>query len=169
MIKSDHWIHEFCSGGGVTPYIPAHVNPASLDVTLSNSFINMHGLDLVTDTVKLYPREILLASTNEYIRMPQDVAGDLKLKSSLGRQWLNHSLSGWIDPSFEGQVTLELQNIGIKPIILKAGMRIAQIIFMQLDRAPSTSYADVGHYNKQMGATRAWSEQKNSSYTFLTK
>ena len=93
--------------------------------------------------------------------MPRDVVADLKLKSSLGRLWLNHSLSGWIDCNFQGQVTLELQNLGPYPRKLSTGMRIAQLVFIAMEAAPEVAYGEkgVGNYQGQEGPTRAWSEE----------
>lgn len=111
-------------------------------------------------SITLFPGEVVLATTQECIAMPRDVVCDLKLKSSLGRLWLNHSLSGWIDPNFKGQVTLELQNLGPYPRVLNAGMRIAQLVFMAMQSPPLVAYGEKGrgHYQGQSGATRAWSE-----------
>ena len=162
VIKPDHWIREFGSEGGISPFNPEHINPASYDVTLGEHWICPTRDPEATQgsQITLYPGEVILATTQEYIKMPRDVVADLKLKSSLGRLWLNHSLSGWIDPNFQGQVTLELQNLGPWPRILTAGMRIAQLVFMQMESAPLVAYGEggKGHYQGQTGATRAWSE-----------
>ena len=92
--------------------------------------------------------------------MPRNVVCDLKLKSSLGRLWLNHSLSGWIDCGFKGQVTLELQNLGPYPRELRKGMRVAQLVFMGMGSPPHLAYGEggLGHYQGQSGATRSWSD-----------
>jgi dCTP deaminase len=163
MIKPDHWIRAFAQAGGIEPFNPEHINPASYDVTLENHWVcpTREPEEIQADSIVLFPGEVILASTREYLRMPRDVVADLKLKSSLGRLWLNHSLSGWIDPNFQGQVTLELQNLGPYPRVLTAGMRIAQLVFMAMESAPEVAYGEggKGHYQGQRGATKAWSEQ----------
>jgi dCTP deaminase len=86
------------------------------------------------------------------------VACDLKLKSTLGRLWINHSLAGWCDPGFEGNITLELQNLGPVPFVLEAGRRIAQLIFIAMESPPDTAYGEPGsrsHYQGQRGTTTA--------------
>ena len=162
MIKPDHWIRNFAQSGGISSYNPEHVNPASYDVTLGNHWIcpTREPEEIVSDKFTLFPGEVILATTQEALRMPRDVVCDLKLKSSLGRLWLNHSLSGWIDCNFCGQVTLELQNLGPYPRELCAGMRVAQLVFMSMESAPEIAYGEggTGHYQGQSGATRAWSE-----------
>lgn len=163
MVKPDHWILEFGKSGGIEPFAPEFVNPASYDVTLGNSWIcpTRDPEQWTADSIILFPGEVVLATTQEYIRMPRDVVCDLKLKSSLGRLWLNHSLSGWIDCNFQGQVTLELQNLGPYPRRLESGTRVAQLIFFQMESPPTVAYGEKGkgHYQGQQGATRAWDDK----------
>lgn len=158
MIKPDSWIKEWASAGGIEPFKDDLVNPASLDVRLGNTWIFPNGRDgqpqhLKSDSVFLHPGEVVLATTKEYVKIPRTVAADLKLKSSIGRQWINHCLAGWIDPGFSGEITLELQNIGPNPVELRADMRIAQLIFFQMESAPDKDYSQTGRYQGQRGAT----------------
>lgn len=163
MIKPDHWIREFGEQGGITPFNPEQINPASYDVTLGNHWIcpTRDPEESFSSSITLFPGEVILATTREELSMPRDVVCDLKLKSSLGRLWLNHSLSGWIDCNFKGQVTLELQNLGPYPRILSAGMRIAQLVFMTMESPPLVAYGEKGrgHYQGQSGATKSWTEE----------
>jgi dCTP deaminase len=162
MIKPDHWIRKFGESGGITPFNPEQINPASYDVTLGSNWIcpTRQPEEIEADSITLFPGEVILATTREYLKMPRDVVCDLKLKSSLGRLWLNHSLSGWIDCNFQGQVTLELQNLGPHPRLLSAGMPVAQLIFLGMESPPEVAYGEggKGHYQGQTGATRAWNE-----------
>lgn len=149
--------------GGAVPFVNEQVNPASYDITLGDHWIcpTREPEEFTATELILFPGEVALATTNEVIKMPRDVVGDLKLKSSLGRLWLNHSLSGWIDCNFQGQVTLELQNLGPYPRRLAKGMRVAQIVFYQMEEPPERAYGEAGsgHYQGQRGATRAWSDE----------
>jgi dCTP deaminase len=161
-VKPDHWITLFGEQGGIFPFTADQVNPASYDVTLGDHWIcpTRDPEETVADSITLFPGEVILATTREYLKMPRDVVCDLKLKSSLGRLWLNHSLSGWIDCNFQGQVTLELQNLGPYPRKLYTGMRIAQLIFISMESPPLVAYGEggKGHYQGQKGATKSWSE-----------
>lgn len=163
MVKPDHWIRNWGVNGGVSPFSEEQVNPASYDITLGNHWIcpTRDPEEFVCHELILFPGEVVLATTSEVVKLPRDVVGDLKLKSSLGRLWLNHSLSGWIDCNFQGQVTLELQNLGPYPRRLAQGMRVAQIVFYQMEEPPQRAYGEegVGHYQGQRGATRSWSEE----------
>lgn len=160
MIQPDTWIHAWGEGGGVTPFQPAHVNAASYDVSLADHWVcpTRDPEEVASSQFRLFPGEVVLASTREHVRIPRDVACDLKLKSTLGRLWINHSLAGWCDPGFEGNITLELQNLGPEPFVLDAGRRIAQLIFIQMAAEPRVAYGDPGsssHYQGQQGTTRA--------------
>ncbi len=160
MIKPDHWIHEWGRNGGVEPFEPRQVNSASYDLRVCDHWIcpTRDPEDSQASEFKLFPGEVLLASTLEYVRVPRNVACDLKLKSTLGRLWINHSLAGWCDPGFEGTITLELQNLGPEPFVLQAGRRIAQLIFMAMESEPEVAYGEPGsgsHYQGQTGTTRA--------------
>jgi len=163
MIKPDHWIRKFGESGGITPFRPEQVNPASYDVTLGDHWIcpTREPEEAHSEHFTLFPGEVILATTAEEIHLPRDVVCDLKLKSSLGRLWLNHSLSGWIDSNFSGQVTLELQNLGPYPRKLSAGMRVAQLVFIAMESPPEVAYGEkgTGHYQGQKGATRAFSDE----------
>lgn len=163
MVKPDHWIRSWGMKGGAEPFIEEHVNPASYDITIGDHWIcpTREPEEFRTQELILFPGEVVLATTAETIKMPRDVVGDLKLKSSLGRLWLNHSLSGWIDCNFHGQVTLELQNLGPYPRRLATGMRVAQIVFYQMESPPECAYGEkgIGHYQGQSGTTRSWTDQ----------
>ena len=160
MIKADTWIREWGRGGGVDPFVEEHVNAASYDIRVSDHWIcpTRDPEEFHSPAIKLFPGEVVLASTLEYVRVPRQVACDLKLKSTLGRLWINHSMAGWCDPGFAGDITLELQNLGPEPFILEAGRRIAQLIFIRMETEPEVAYGEPGsssHYQGQRGTTRA--------------
>jgi dCTP deaminase len=160
MIKPDHWIRSWGETGGAEPFDPGQVNAASYDVRVCDHWIcpTRDPAEFSSASIKLFPGEVVLASTLEYVRIPRDVACDLKLKSTPGRLWINHSLAGWCDPGFEGNITLELQNLGPVPFVLEAGRRIAQLIFISMESEPEIAYGEPGassHYQGQTGTTRA--------------
>jgi len=110
----------------------------------------------------LHPGEFVLGSTLERVSLPDDLVARLEGKSSLGRLGLLiHSTAGFIDPGFDGHVTLELSNVANLPITIYYGMKIGQISFMQLSEATSTPYgaSSLGSkYQGQRGPTpsRYW-------------
>jgi len=84
----------------------------------------------------LHPNDFVLASTLEYIRLPNDITGRLEGRSTWGRTGLQvHSTAGFIDPGFEGSLTYELHNMGKLPLPLFPGIRIGQISFHRTTKA----------------------------------
>lgn len=151
-ILNDNWIKNFGNLGYIEPYSPLQVNPASYDMTISSEFIDLAiGKKFNTSELTIYPGEAYLASTEEYFRFPTDVAGTVYLKSSLARQGLDHALAGWIDPGFEGNITLELHCH--RAITLTAGQRICQVVFTKLNNPAVNPYS--GRYKGQVGPTEA--------------
>lgn len=96
--------------------------------------------------------EFMLATTLETIRIPKDMVGRVEGRSTLARLGLVvHVTAGFIDPGFEGQITLEMVNFGPHRIYLKPGMRICQVCFEKLDAPAQKPYA--GKYQGQRGVT----------------
>ena len=94
----------------------------------------------------------MLGSTLERIRLPDDLVARLEGKSSLGRLGLLiHSTAGFIDPGFDGHVTLELSNVANLPITIYYGMRIGQLSFVQLSEPAEFPYGADGLGSKYQG------------------
>jgi dCTP deaminase len=153
MILPDFKITQWAELGGVEPFIPEHVNPASLDLTLGQSYIDLEtGYEYqLTGPLVLSPGEAILATTAEYIRLPATYAAAVYLKSSLARKGLDHALAGWVDPGFEGDLTLELHSH--RAIELFPTQRIVQLVLYVMQMSPRQSYR--GRYQGQRGPTMA--------------
>jgi dCTP deaminase len=99
----------------------------------------------------------VLGSTLERVRLSNDLVARLEGKSSLGRLGLLiHSTAGFIDPGWDGHVTLELSNVANLPITIYPGMKIGQISFMQMTEPATTPYgsSEIGSkYKGQEGPT----------------
>lgn len=153
----------------VDPFEPEHVESSSLDVRLGSTFRvfdtrSVAAVDVrddnsgLTRTVSiqdgeafvLHPHEFALGHTLEIIGLSDNIAARLEGKSSLGRLGLLiHSTAGYIDPGFQGDLTLELSNVLGIPIKLYPGMLIGQISFHWMDQPVQTQYA--GKYQGQRG------------------
>jgi len=83
------------------------------------------------------------------IRIPANVTAFVEGRSSIGRMGLFIQNAGWVDPGFEGNITLELFNANRLPLRLSAGRRICQIVFAFMDKATQTPYK--GKYQGQRG------------------
>jgi len=102
----------------------------------------------------LHPGEFALGTSEERVQIPADLVGVVDGRSSIGRlAVVVHATAGFIDPGFEGQITLELSNIGSIPVKLYPGMRIAQIVLHQMSSAAGEPYGSSrgSQYNNQTG------------------
>lgn len=145
MVLSDKLIKAF--GGEIfSPFSEDKVQPASYDLSIK-------------DSVTIRPADsLILATTLERVKMPKWLTGEVKGKSSLRRLGLSVcSDAGWIDPGFEGEITLELKNDGKKPIHLSAGQDVAQLVLLETAGTVEEGYD--GHYQHQTGATKSHLEK----------
>lgn len=161
-VLSDNALANLALNGLVEPFIPAHLSPCSIDLTLGDQ-IQVESLDdhgngwvplSISDPYFLRPKEFILASTAERVSIPENCSGQILLRSSAARAGYQHSLAGWLDPGFEGEVTLELCNqLLLHTLPLQAGQRLLQLIIFSLDAPPARSYSEVGNYQNQTGPT----------------
>lgn len=130
----------------------AHIDPAENQPELTRE-VAVEG----QDPFILHPGEFVLGSTLEVITLPDDIAGRLEGKSSLGRLGLlTHSTAGFIDPGFSGHVTLELSNVATLPIKLWPGMKIGQLCLFRLESPAEHPYGSAvygSRYQGQRGPT----------------
>ena len=130
----------------------AHIDPAENQPELTRE-VAVEG----QDPFILHPGEFVLGSTYEVISLPDDIAGRLEGKSSLGRLGLlTHSTAGFIDPGFSGHVTLELSNVATLPIMLWPGMKIGQLCLFRLESPAEHPYGSAvygSRYQGQRGPT----------------
>jgi dCTP deaminase len=178
VVLSDGTIRRLLAEGRIRiePFAPELMQPSSLDVRVDRYFrvfrnsrypyidVKARQEDL-TELVEvegdeafiLHPGEFVLGSTLERVTLPDDLVARLEGKSSLGRLGLLiHSTAGFIDPGWDGHVTLELSNVANLPITIYPGMKIGQISFMQMTEPATTPYGSsaIGSkYKGQQGPT----------------
>jgi dCTP deaminase len=166
MILADFQIHALCETGMVTPFDPALVNPASLDLRLGSNILieSSEGPGLVPYSLaghtadnpyRLVPGQFVLAETQETFNLPNHLAGQFVLKSSRAREGLQHLLAGYCDPGWHGsRLTLELKNVRqLHWVGLWPGLKIGQMKFITMDARPMNSYAVTGRYNADQTVT----------------
>lgn len=167
MILSDGEIKEYLDLKKlvVEPIDEIQIQPASIDIRLGNTFCIVDNssnsiirLDdevnykiIKQDSYVLLPGQFVLATTMEYVSFPNDLTAFVEGRSSLGRLGLFIQNAGWVDPGFEGEITLELFNASRFAIELRAGQRIGQLVFAKTGREAINPYS--GKYQKQRGAT----------------
>ena len=173
MVLSDRDIRAEIEAGRIVidPYIPEAVQPSSVDLHLDRRFRVFRNsrypyIDVRADQPELtelveiagddpfilHPGEFVLGSTFERVQLPNDLVARLEGKSSLGRLGLLiHSTAGYVDPGWEGNLTLELSNVANLPITLYDGMKIGQISFQRLSSPAEVGYGDARIGSKYRG------------------
>jgi dCTP deaminase len=173
MLMSDRDIRASIEAGqiGLEPLDMSLLQPSSFDVRIDRFFrlFDNHKYafidpaeqqDDLTRFVEvapdepfiLHPGEFVLGSTYEFVSLPDNIAARLEGKSSLGRLGLvTHSTAGFVDPGFNGHVTLELSNMATLPIKLWPGMKIGQLCFFQLSSPSETPYGSAKYLNRYQG------------------
>lgn len=183
MLLSDWDIEAVLERGelAVDPAGPGALQPASLEVRLGDRFrVFTDRWDCIDPEVEqpgltgqvlvgpagqfiLGPGEFVLGTTVERVKVGGSISVRLEGKSSWGRLGLLvHATAGWIDPGFDGHVTLELSNVNRFPIVLRPGRPIGQLCVFQLSRPARNLYGDRAvlgsRYQGQVGPTesRSW-------------
>lgn len=176
MVLSDRSIKEELAKGRIIikPFDPSCLQPASVDVHLDRKLLVFRSwrypfyidvkrpMDDLTEMIEigeetpffLQPGEFVLGNTLEFIGVPNDLVARLEGKSSLGRiGLLIHSTAGYVDPGWQGNLTLELSNVARLPITLYYRMKIGQISFLRLTTPVERPYGSAGLGSKYQGQT----------------
>lgn len=162
----------------IEPFDKELVQPASIDLRLDSSFLvfdnhEVECIDIrkprettrkievgVSGAFIIHPGDFILGSTIEKITLPGNITSKIEGRSSLGRVGLMiHATAGYVDPGFSGNLTLEISNIARLPIRLYAGMRIAQISFIQMSSHVERLYGDKLLGSKYQNQSRATSSR----------
>jgi dCTP deaminase len=173
MILSDGDIRRELADGRIVidPFDERDVQPSSVDLHVDRRFRvfantrypyidvrepmpDLTELIEVTgdDPFILHPGEFVLGSTLERVAIPDDLVARLEGKSSLGRLGLLiHSTAGYVDPGWDGYLTLELSNVANLPITIYAGMKIGQISFFRLSSPAEIPYGSKETRSKYQG------------------
>ncbi|MBQ7596510.1 MAG: dCTP deaminase [Clostridia bacterium] len=167
MILSDKTILKMIDDGSlvINPVTRQQIQPASVDIRLGNTFSivddspsgvitldnQINYKTITADTYLILPGQFVLATTMEYIDLPDDLTAFVEGRSSLGRMGLFIQNAGWVDPGFKGEITLELFNANKCAIELRAGRRVGQLVFAKMDEPAIHPYN--GKYQGQTGAT----------------
>jgi dCTP deaminase len=177
-ILPDHQILRALSEGLVCidPFDERRVQPASYDLTLHSEALRVVSghpmVDLrsttpsdymekvtIKDGYLLHPGSCLLTSTLESISLGPSIVARVEGKSTLGRLFLSvHITAGFIDPGWNGRITLEMVNHGPLTIVLWPGMKIAQLSFTKMSSESQVPYGSPklgSHYQGQVGVVAA--------------
>jgi dCTP deaminase len=152
----------------IEPFDESQVEPASYDVRLGNDFKIFQrdktiGIDFAQpaditrhvriedgDYLTLHPGEFVLGVTREVVHMPNGIVSRIEGKSSVGRLGLMvHVTAGFIDPGFNGPITLEMYGVHPLALMLRPGIKIAQLSFHTMLSAAKNPYS--GRYQNAKG------------------
>ena len=175
MVLSDRSIAEALASGRllIEPIAETALQPASVDIRLDREFRvfrnhrdayidvrepvqSLTELESIEDDEPfvLHPGEFVLGSTLERVRLPDDLVARVEGKSSLGRLGLLvHATAGYVDPGWDGHLTMELSNVSNLPIRLYYGMKIGQLSFLQLTTPADRPYGSPELRSKYQGQT----------------
>ncbi len=145
----------------IDPFEEYLIQPASIDLRLGTNYLKIdeNQMEVMTledklnyneinsEEIVIPPHSFLLATTEEYIKLPNNLTAFVEGRSSIGRMGLFIQNAGWVDPGFAGKITLELYNANRLPIKLKAGRRICQLVIAKMDQEAEFPYQ--GKYQGQ--------------------
>ncbi len=171
MILNDRQIKELIDSGEILiePLDLSQIQPSSVDLRLGDEFIifpdDIEVIDVLDkDTGKflkkvkinengfiIKPKQFVLATTVEYIKLPDYITAFVEGRSSLGRLGLFIENAGWVDAGFEGNITLEFFNANSRPLKIYPNMRICQLVFAKMEGPAENPYR--GKYFAQRGVT----------------
>jgi dCTP deaminase len=173
-------ILELCEAGYMENWDKDCINAASLDVRLGKEILceqgtnahkmidyskrqkpDMQAVILDKGGIALYPGQFFLAHTMERCNLPDDIACLFRIKSSMGRIGLEHMDAGWVDPGFNGALTLEFKLMMERHWVnIKPADRIGQLIFFRGNMvSEDKSYRTKGNYNGASGVKQVGYEK----------
>lgn len=169
-ILSDVYLEELMLKGLLTPFDHKLINPASIDICVGTTTLREagHGIwekgEMPIDGIRVDPGEFLLVDTREYFQVPNGYAVELRLKSTTARLGWDHNAALWIDPGFQGIITMELRNcLRYNQLTLAPGLPFAQAIVHKL----------IGHssklYNGRYQGAKEVEGAKQQSFPFLVE
>lgn len=163
MILSDKTLEKYLEEKiiEIEPLAENAIQPASIDCRLDSNFllIDSTKMQIISmsedfeyqkveaDEITIPPHSFVLGTTMEYLKIPDNISVFIEGRSSIGRMGLFIENAGWVDPGFEGQLTLELYNANSLPIRLEAGRRVCQFVFCLMDQPAKNPYK--GKYQGQ--------------------
>lgn len=154
----------------IDPFIYDNVQPSSIDLTLGNRI--QKPKENITTAVNLYdeqadvyceqkikeydlePGAFIIASVRENIKLPSNISGFIKNRSSLARNGLDVSTSSYVNPGYSGKLTITIKNINTIPITIYSGMRICQLVLIDVEPSAMNDYSvkvDAKYQNEQGG------------------
>jgi len=148
MILVDHQIRDAVRQQHlfIRNFDESSVQPASYDLRIGNLVYAPpapdHPVDLSIDGgfYRLPPYGNALLTTHEDLKLPDDIAGRIGLKSGLARRGLVASTGPQIDPGFEGKLFVSVFNLTATSLVLKYLDTFLTVEFHALEKKPEKTY-----------------------------
>lgn len=165
MSLVDHQIEIWAANGGLTPYRPELVNPASVNLRIGTTLVvespagGTYEVDISGCSAGrpflVDPGEWILTHTEEVVKLPGNFEAEVCLRSSAARAGWQHALAGYVDPSWEGRLTLEFQNVRRFQVLpIYPGLQLCQLRLTKLAQIPERGYDLTGRYQGDMTVSR---------------
>ena len=176
QVTLDSLFDLYRSEGVTTSGLLSQINPNSIDLTIAGTYKrpnrmklpmeygfscenegSMYGMAFWTDyeaedgCIEMKPDDIILAHTREFLTMPENMCGQIFIKSTLGRMSISHMTAGVVDAGFHGVLTLGLHNAGVHTVRIPVGARVVQLICCGLVMEPDRPYGTAGRNSRYMG------------------
>jgi dCTP deaminase len=145
------------------------IQPSSVDLRIGDEFKVFRVIRTFKvpegEAFIIHPNEFALATTQETVKLPDDIVARVEGRSSMGRLGVTmHVTAGYIDPGFEGKITLEISNIGAMPVALYPGQRVCQVVFETMTSPSEIPYGHPSRHSKYMGQEKPESSRIKMDY-----
>ncbi len=160
-ILTDREIEELVKNGKLISekFNPRSLTPNGYDITIGSVRL---GQQETQEKVSVGPMKHFLVSSKEFFNFPEDVVGQIWIRSSYARRGIIGSF-GFIDAGFRGNLTLSFFNSSDGQVEFVPGDRIAQLVFSKLENSVAKSYGErSGSYQDSRGVTLASPEKRLS-------
>lgn len=151
-LADEFWIYDTVRHDHIDPVVEQQ--GLMIPMRRTDQVTGFGNRELVDSWYELPPGGFALARTVERFKLPPHLAARVEGKSSIGRLGMGiHTTAGFIDPGFEGTITLELWSVAPLPIRLRPGMRVGQLCLFRLDAPAQRPYGSAGLRSRYQGQT----------------
>ena len=160
----DFQLKRWAKEGGLKPCDFSLVNPASVNLRIGTTLVvespagTTYEVDISANSQAcpflVDPGEWILTHTQEIVKLPGNFEAEVCLRSSAARAGWQHALAGYVDPSWEGRLTLEFQNVRrFTALPIYPGLQLCQLRVRKLHEIPEVGYDQTGRYHGDLGVT----------------
>jgi dCTP deaminase len=136
---------------GIEPFVEKNLTPNGYDLSIDEIFIRKTDEHIKEGMAKIPAQTWFAISTKEFVKMGSKITSQLWIRSSYARKGVMASF-GKVDAGFHGTLTISCFNSNDEPLEIPIGDRFCQIVFENMQSAPSELYdKKSGNYQNQKG------------------